>query len=220
MIGWPAALFLLLTGAVIPLLAWASQRALDGGLDLPRIPFYVESSVLQVVMLPFSIWVASRSGVRLPFDWPISGSDLLAGAGLLLVALVAMKISWPRMSEARRRRLEQIVPRSWPERLLWMVVSTTAAFNEEITYRGVLPALLALLTGDWWIAVVVSSIFFGLAHLVQGLTSSVIIMVFGFAFHLLVLFTGSLWIAIAIHFLYDLIAGYTLGRAEPRGDST
>ncbi|HUO84691.1 MAG TPA: CPBP family intramembrane glutamic endopeptidase [Thermoanaerobaculia bacterium] len=216
MTGWPAIVFFLITGLVIPILAWISKRALDTGLVVPRIPFYLESGALQVLMLPFAVWVGLRSGIAIPLRGGFAIDDLLAGTALLVVALVAMFVSLPRMSKERRTRLEQIVPRTRSERMLWLAVSTAAAFNEEITYRGVMPALLLLMIDPWWVAAVVSSILFGLAHLVQGFTSTLIIMVFGFAFHLLVLFTGTLWIAIAVHLLYDLIAGYSLGRPAER----
>jgi membrane protease YdiL (CAAX protease family) len=67
------------------------------------------------------------------------------------------------------------------------------------------------LTGSVSAAVGLCIVMFGVAHAMQGWKSAGAIMIFAAAFHLLVWLAGSLYVAMAVHFLYDLIAGFAYG---------
>ncbi len=87
-----------------------------------------------------------------------------------------------------------------------------AGISEEITWRGVQTALLSNLTGHLWIAAIICSISFGLAHSIQGWTSSTIIVFFALGFHALVWLSGSLYVAMAVHVVaYDITAASVMG---------
>lgn len=204
--------FLLVIGAVIPILAWASKKKMDeGGWAIRRLPFYGEAVAVQLVLLPLAFWCASANKIEVSFQFPAKISVMFPGFLLLAVALATMWLTWPRTSQVRRDRLIAIVPVTGAERIAWIGVSTVAAIAEETIYRGVLIGTLLGLTESWWLSAVVSSVMFGLGHLVQGWKSAGIVMVFGFSFHLLVLISETLFVAIAVHFLYDLIVGLVVG---------
>jgi membrane protease YdiL (CAAX protease family) len=69
--------------------------------------------------------------------------------------------------------------------------------------------LFTRLTGDFLIAVAICVVTFAIAHAIQGWDSTIPIGAFAAAFHALVWFSGSLYVAIAVHFLYDLVAGFS-----------
>jgi len=63
---------------------------------------------------------------------------------------------------------ERILPQSTIELLPFLALAITAGLCEEFLYRGFAMAVLGHLGSPAWAAVLISSIFFGLAHLYQG----------------------------------------------------
>ena len=209
--GLDAIILLVAVLAGLPLMAWSAKRHLDGGMEFPRSAFYIQSALLQIFLLGWSSAVAFNEKLDL-FPRPAVTLADLGWAGLLLaIALGAMRLSWATADEATRRRLLMIVPSTPRERRWWIGVSAAAAMGEEMVFRGVVVILLSKLVGSWLAAAVITAIGFGLAHSVQGWLNSLHVALFGFAFHLLVFATGDLWMAIAVHFVYDVVAGYHLG---------
>jgi membrane protease YdiL (CAAX protease family) len=92
---------------------------------------------------------------------------------------------------------------------MWVALSLSAGVGEELVWRGVLPSLLAVLTGSVAIAIALSVVSFALAHAIQGLRSVLAIATIAAAFHALVFVSGSLYVGMVVHFVYDVIAGFT-----------
>lgn len=205
-----ATLFLVATGIVLPLLAFVSKRRLDAGFPIARMPFYLEAIILQMILLAGAYTVATFNRIH-PFGKSLlEWRDLAAGIVVFLAAVGAMELAWHFSDAKSRERLLAIVPSNGVEKAMWFGLAASAAIAEEVTYRGVLFALLNRITHNWWIAAIVASVIFALAHLVQGWSSAAAIAGFAFVFHLLVRFTGSLFVVIAIHFAYDVVAGFSL----------
>lgn len=97
------------------------------------------------------------------------------------------------------------------ELLFWIVISwTLAAFMEEMVYRGYLTARVAALVGSsergYVIAIVATSVLFGVAHLYQGVSGVVSTGISGLLFGVAYLASGrNLWCAILAHGLIDTI---------------
>ena len=95
--------------------------------------------------------------------------------------------------------------------LFWLAMSwTLAAFMEEMVYRGWITARLAELGGlsstAWVIAILGSSILFGLGHLYQGTSGVITTGLAGLIFGAAYLASGrNLWCAILAHGLTDTI---------------
>jgi CAAX protease family protein len=93
----------------------------------------------------------------------------------------------------------------------WLAISwTVAAFMEEMVYRGWLMTRIAELTryspSGWIIALVVSSVLFGLAHWYQDVSGVVATGVTGFLFGSAYILSGrNLWCAILAHGLLDTL---------------
>lgn len=93
---------------------------------------------------------------------------------------------------------------------MWIV----AAFGEEFVYRGLLVKRLGFLLGDtksaMWLAVICSSILFGLAHRYQGTVGMISTGTVGLIFGILFLKSkNKLWLTILTHGIYDVF-GITL----------
>ena len=65
-----AIIYLLLIGVLVPTMALLGKRALDRGKVIPRMPFYIESSVLQLFLFAIAALVSHRNGFDLtpPLD--------------------------------------------------------------------------------------------------------------------------------------------------------
>jgi len=99
-----------------------------------------------------------------------------------------------------------------------VVVWTTAAFGEEMLFRGImLNSFFDLASGGkgtgrgaWALALIATSIIFGAAHAYQGIAGSILTGVVGLGFGLVYLWTGrNMWVAILAHGIYDTV-GFVL----------
>ena len=129
-----------------------------------------------------------------------------AGIGLLIRPLLAWRV--PRLAEMFRKQMAAIaafLPRS-REQLLWgLAVSCAAGLCEEIGYRGYLMPYL----GAWlpaWGTIAGSALIFGLAHIYQGRTGTLMTTLVGAGLAALYAVSGSLWWPIALHAALDLSA--------------
>lgn len=89
---------------------------------------------------------------------------------------------------------------------MWVI----AAFGEEFVYRGLLVQRLGTLLGNtnaaYWIAVLGSSVLFGLAHKYQGISGMITTGIVGFIFgSIYVRSKNRLWLTILTHGIYDSI---------------
>lgn len=124
----------------------------------------------------------------------------------LLLSLIAVVLSWLNMEIPGEIGL--ILPKNSTERILWVILSLTAAVCEETAYRGYLITRLKILGKfkGWIIPVVVSSLAFGSGHGYQGIGGLVLITIYGVMFALLYLGTGRMWPVIIAHFFQDFSA--------------
>lgn len=148
--------------------------------------------------------------------WLPSGIDahpygIAIGVAFIAASLfpaIAARLS-PRFREAFAKQLSGLsffLPRTSEERLWFALVSISAGVCEEILFRGFLiryfqagPYHLGLA-----LAVVVSCLFFGTAHLYQGLVGVLQTAFLGLVFAALFLATGSLALPILAHVATDL----------------
>jgi len=194
---------------------------LETGRTDTRFRFYrrsmIELWLLTPVVLSWWLWsgrAVTAVGLGVPGGWAF-------WVGAIVVVAVAtglgLQVAVVRSSaEARAQAQKQfrgitalMVPRDSRERRLWVGLSLTAGFCEEVLYRGFL-----LWYSMMWLpqaaAVVVSAVVFGVAHLYLGwgvgvLRATVVGVVLGVAY----LLTGTLWVPIALHAIVDVTSGLT-----------
>lgn len=126
---------------------------------------------------------------------------VLAGAAYLLGFADVHKV------REARKALEFLLPFTLTESLLWVALSMTAGFCEEVIFRGYLQRQMRALTRSAWVGMVLSAVFFGASHGYEGPTRMVLIALFGFMFGLLAHFRKSLRPGMMSHALHDTASG-------------
>lgn len=211
-------IFLLVMVGLIPIAAWMSKKALDQGVRVERLDFYLETVIIQTVLVALSLWVGRSNELTIRIAPDGGLQTLIAAAILTAVALGALVVGWRFSSSDRRERLRMIVPFSRDERVAWVGVSITAGIAEEVIYRAVMFGLILAWTGNVWLAAVIAAALFAVAHLVQGWVAVVIVFVYGLLFQFLYSTSGSLFAPVVVHVLYDLLAGFMIARWSGRTD--
>ena len=157
-------------------------------------------------------WGSAAFGFRAPALSHLHGvyAGVLAGSvGGLVLSYVAMLK--PRKNTAGgagplRKTFDLLTPTTARERKWFAMVAISAGFCEEIIYRALPFAILALWWpgGDpRWYAVIVG-VFFGLAHVYQGAAGMVATALLGTVLGLVYAGTGSLFAAMVLHAVVDL----------------
>ncbi len=99
------------------------------------------------------------------------------------------------------------IPHTGRQLLLFIFVSMTAGFCEEVIFRGYLQRQFAALTRNDGIAITLQAIVFGLGHGYQGGARMVVIAVYGAMFGLLALWRKSLRPGMISHAWQDSVSG-------------
>lgn len=188
---------------------------LASGEENVRLRFYraaiLSQSILTIYLL--GIW-AGR-----PWRWLLMGSStpLRLGLGLAVAIGIAVLFRAQRVQTLKsersidhaRRQLAYatpLLPHTLAESRLFHLVSVTAGVCEELLFRGFLYWYLAVWTGPV-VAVVLSSLIFGLGHLYLGVAHVPKTALAGLVFACIALGSGALWPAILIHAAMDWNAG-------------
>ena len=222
-VGW---LFVVFVTLAVP---YAVLRSRDGLLVMARVPMSERFWVMMAPQLILGVIAAGTglvTGLDLfPSRMPSATAWLLGGAFLVCVVTL-MRPSWRLTLEDPSPAWRLFTPVTLSERWMWIALSLAAGVCEELVWRGVLPSLVAALTGSVPAAITISVFSFAVAHAIQGLRSVLAIASIAAAFHALVALSGSLYVAMAVHFAYDVVAGFTyarlardLGKLDFPGDS-
>lgn len=96
-------------------------------------------------------------------------------------------------------------PRGAAEVTLWVVMSMTAGFCEELVFRGYLQRQSFALTGSVALAVLAQGMLFGVAHWYQGVKMVVVIAALGIVFGIFAYWHKSLRPVMIAHALGDVV---------------
>ena len=187
-----------------------------------KLKLYVWNILALWSLVAACLWLIRSNGLRLVDigEWIGSPSRTLAVSASLLAIFAALSVAGKiqqrkASTEQLRKAVGQagrLLPVSRTEKAVWVAVALTAGVCEEFLYRGWLLNLIATISGSLWIALVISSIVFGLAHVYQGrngiLGSSVLGIVLGAIF----LFSRTLLPGQILHAAIDLNNGFALGK--------
>jgi CAAX protease family protein len=144
---------------------------------------------------------------------------------VLVLALYAVNKSQKRKPSPEKLaratdRVRTLVPKNQHERRLWILVAITAGFCEEFLYRGWLLNLTGAFFHSVWIGLLISSIFFGFAHIYQGRSAILITGILGLVFGLIYIASGSLLPSQFLHTFLDITNGLAFGRLASRANSS
>lgn len=212
---WEAS-YLALLIELLPALALAQLPLAQDQEPVPRVPVYVSSGMVILVLGLGGLMVGSgglgmeamglaKAPWRLIVLWTLglsAGTLLVLGCFFILRKAVGLRES---------PLLVQLLPRTKREKLVFAVLSLAAGVGEELAYRGFLVPTLALLMGSEWGAALASSAVFGTLHAYQGWLGMIRTGVLGLLLAASLLLSGSLWPAILAHAILDLLAGLVLG---------
>jgi uncharacterized protein len=111
------------------------------------------------------------------------------------------------MQHETRNEVQALMPTNALTLGLWILMSLTAGFCEELLYRGYLQRQFLAMSGSVRVAVVAQGLLFGAVHSYQGLTAVVIIAGVGIMFGTLAAWLRSLRPGMIAHAWYDGIIG-------------
>lgn len=212
---WGAA-YLALLLELLPLLGLAQLPLADDEGSFPRIPVYLTSGAVILLLgwagLVIGTGVLGREAMGLGGVGWVSLLLWTVGTTLAVMGLqLAFLLGRLRLGIGESPLLGQLLPRTYPERVVFFFLSLAAGLGEEIPYRAFAIPVLAALTGSDWAAALASSLAFGALHGYQGWLGVGRTAAMGFLLSASFLLSGSLWPAILAHALLDLVSGLVLG---------
>jgi membrane protease YdiL (CAAX protease family) len=200
--------FLLIFGVFVPYIAFQSGRRIRAGAPVPpRKRIFRNVLVMQILFLAISLLTARFREIDLFAAGRVSRNAVILAIGMLGIGLGVMPLFWRRSSEDEKRQTLLARPNETSDLGRWFLVSLAAGTVEEITYRGVMFALVLALTRNWWTSTAICVLFFALGHANQRLSGMIFIGAIAIGCHALVWMTGALYLAMAVHFTYDFLAG-------------
>jgi membrane protease YdiL (CAAX protease family) len=185
-----------------------------------RLPLYISSIIVEWVVLSF-IWLGVRRRTTLRDlvggKWQTFEDVLLdvaiAGGTWLTFVLVAgtlayaMHLTGPEKIKELRRGIDFLIPRSVIETAVYVALSLTAGFCEELIFRGYFQKQFALATRSSAIGVLAQAALFGGGHGYEGWERMVIIAAMGILLGSVAVWRKSLRPGMIMHSWQDLLAG-------------
>ncbi len=186
------------------------------------------SAGLSLVLIAAATWaVTAWAGIEpraLGWGRGPSWTGLGWTAGVVVAGLASVGVATKVMRAAglpESRAVLHLMPRNGREKWAFVALALLAGACEEYVFRGFLLHALEAWTGDTVLAVVVSSLSFGLAHGYQRTAGVVRATLLGLLLAVPVTVTGSLFPAVAAHFGINAILGLGAWRwmaSEPARD--
>ncbi len=134
----------------------------------------------------------------------ITASAVLGAVGYLLGLTHGAQLG-------EARKLNQLLPHGAVEVTVWMALSASAGFCEEIIFRGYLQRQFSALARRWWVGVAAQAILFGAAHGYEGWRRMILIAIYGVLFSALAEWRRSLRPGMMGHALQDSLAALATG---------
>src|SRR5262245_21549269 len=179
------------------------------------VPLYLSLLALQWGLFLYVWWVGlRRSGTSL--------ASLIGGrwrnpadVGLDVAIAACTWGVWQLFTAAWNRWLgaghavsvQPLLPHGALEVSLWIALSLTAGFNEELVFRGYLQRQFAALSGRQWTGTLLQAALFGISHGYQGVVACLKIACFGVLFTCVALWRRSLRPGMFAHAWTDIAAG-------------
>jgi membrane protease YdiL (CAAX protease family) len=139
-------------------------------------------------------------------------ADLVGRARLgdlaVAIALAAFVIGSELVFGHPSAQAQTILPRTGPERLIWIAVAASVGFAEELVYRGYFITQLRAFTGSVAVAIAFQAVLFGIAHANQGADAVVRFGIYAIIFGIVAVWRRSLVPTIVCHVGIDMIGAF------------
>jgi len=140
-----------------------------------------------------------------------NAKDVLVDCGLaigLWAIWMLFEMAWNRwLGPEHGASIQTYLPQRVLEIVLWIGVSISAGFCEELVFRGYFQRQFETCTRNWWIALFLQAVLFGIAHGYQGVEACAKIACFGVLYGLLALWRKSLRPGMIAHAGSDILSG-------------
>jgi uncharacterized protein len=173
---------------------------------------YLPSMAIQLLLLFVILYVVYLSGSKLTdiglaredVSWSnaLSGMIFFIGAWTFILIIRGAVVQSGYIPE---KEYLYLLPSTIAQKGVWILLSLTAAFSEEITFRGFILTRLKILTNSYWPGVILSSAAFSLGHLYQGAAGVLLTFIYGLLFAGLYVARGSIFPCVVAHFLQDVL---------------
>jgi membrane protease YdiL (CAAX protease family) len=216
--AWHTALF------VVVIVCFAALSARTQGQMVAhrgRVTVYLLTLAWEYLLVGFILWGARKQGVTLReivggrwkspesllIDVAIAFAFWMVAAGTLAALSFALGLASPSQVAEAKKQLGALLPQTGLELGIWIVLSTTAGFCEEIMFRGYLQQQFRAATRSTAAAIVLQAVVFGIAHAYQGGRRMVLIAVYGALFGMLAVWRKSLRPGMIGHAMQDSFSG-------------
>lgn len=214
LISYAVMFLLVILWPVSSLVYFDGQFEFDKEVANLTLEIYLPTMIMQLVILTavFAATFSERNnseslGMKGFNKWTIPQAVFFLIAANMILSLLQGVIA--QQSPSSFSEFSQMLPKTQPERLVWLLLSGIVAVSEEVTFRGYLVSRITTLArGRLWIGLIISALAFASGHLYQGSGGFIIITVYGLMFSALYLATGSIYPGIIAHFLQDAIAAF------------
>jgi len=164
------------------------------------------------------VWVwrggLRRSGTKLSEliggKW-VSAKDVLVDGGLAFglwaVWTLANMASYRWLGPGHAASIQTYLPQRALEILLWIGVSMSAGFCEELVFRGYFQKQFEAFTQSRWVAVSLQAVLFGISHGYQGIEACARIACLGTLYGLIALWRKNLRPGMIAHAWGDILSG-------------
>jgi CAAX protease family protein len=144
--------------------------------------------------------------------WRTIFRDCGLAVGFLVLANVVLGLVRHLVAAAPNDSLRNLLPHTAMEIAAFLGLTVTAAFCEELIYRGYLQRQFTVWTGSVPIGLAFQGIAFGASHAYQGFGMVLVIALYGCLFGLLATWRKSLRPGMIAHLLQDAVGGMILAR--------
>jgi membrane protease YdiL (CAAX protease family) len=189
-----------------------------------RVILYSGTIVWEWLMVGYIILGIRRRGLKLRDlirgRWTSAGkffADIGIAIGFWITAMFVLGavgyllgMASPSAAAEAKQKIGFLVPRSLLELALFLGVSATAGFCEEVIFRGYLQRQFEAVTKSAVAGIVLQAIIFGAGHGYEGAPRMILIAVFGAMFGILAYWRKSLRPGMIAHGMHDSIQGIAL----------
>ncbi len=218
---WDFLLIFFVLAVIVPWRGWVRLQRL---LAMPsissrdRVSLYLTSIAAQWIVTTVIAWRAFARGFSLAslgvkFE-PLWELLLFGALGAALIGL-AHWFNLRRVSRSKNPaadRIKAVAAKIFPhtnrEAAIFCSLAVTAGICEEFLYRGFVFGALTHLSAPIWSVLLVSSVFFGLAHAYQGPGGMLGTLILGTVFGLVRILYDSLVPVVFWHVAVDIVAGF------------
>jgi len=211
-------LFIIIIAAGLPFLTAQSYKNIKKmeaemeGAQIAKIPVYLQSMVMQIILCVLAYFAARSEKIEVPFSSSFTLTSVGAALALIGIALGIAWLSQKFSKEKDESTLHHILPDTNSERIVWILACVVAAFCEEYIYRGVLfQMIMGYMDNIWWLAAMLSAVVFAFGHGTQGERAIIQIIPFAVGFQFLAWISGGLLLPMIAHFIYNVLVEVLFG---------